>query len=123
MPHLRSHQAGEEWLCKREVARGGAAAWGGQHGQGPALRGQSVGSCPQMDGHPSGVRGTGRVAVTMTSHGSCPQEEMIKHNHLFQTMVSATEGEKMALESAWGWGPLQLQCQGKRPLQETGGEG
>ena len=28
MPHLRSHRAGEEWLCKCEVERGGAAAWG-----------------------------------------------------------------------------------------------
>ena len=28
MTHVRSHWAGEEWPCKCEVARGGAAAWG-----------------------------------------------------------------------------------------------
>ena len=68
---------------------------GGQAGQGPVLRGQSVGSYPHMDGHPSGVLGTGRVAVTMTSHGSCSREEIVKHNHLFQIMVSATHGKEI----------------------------
>ena len=56
---------------------------------------QSVGSYPHMDGHPSGVLGTGRVAVTRTSHGSCSREETVKHNHLFQIMVSATHGKEI----------------------------